>query len=177
MVDIPDSSERTGSWWPHLAPRTMHQEVNVERTLILLKPDALQRRLMGRIISRFEDKGLRIAGLKMVQVTRELAEKHYGEHREKPFFGELVQFITAAPLVAMVVEGDEVIETVRRLMGATNPRQAAPGTIRGDYGMFVTCNLVHGSDAPESAGREIPLFFAPEEILDYTTSDAAWLGA
>ncbi len=155
----------------------MHQEVNVERTLVLLKPDTLQRRLMGRIIGRFEDKGLRIVGLKMMRVTRELAEKHYAEHREKPFFEALVQFITAAPLVAMVIEGDEAIETVRRLMGTTNPRQAAPGTIRGDYGMVVTCNLVHGSDAPASAGREIPLFFAPEEILEYTTSDAAWLGA
>ncbi len=155
----------------------MHQEVNVERTLVLLKPDTLQRRLMGRIIGRFEDKGLRIVGLKMMRVTRDLAEKHYAEHREKPFFEALVQFITAAPLVAMVIEGDEAIETVRRLMGTTNPRQAAPGTIRGDYGMVVTCNLVHGSDAPASAGREIPLFFAPDEILEYTTSDAAWLGA
>ncbi len=148
----------------------------MERTLVLLKPDALQRRLVGRIIGRIEAKGLHIVGMKMMQLTRELAEKHYAEHREKPFFDELVRFITGGPLLAMVVEGDEAIDTVRVLMGKTNPKQASPGTIRGDFGLAVTCNLVHGSDSPESARREIPLFFSPEEILAYGMVDAQWLG-
>ncbi|MFO8034218.1 MAG: nucleoside-diphosphate kinase [Candidatus Bipolaricaulota bacterium] len=148
----------------------------MEQTLVLLKPDALKRRLVGRIIRRIEDKGLRIAATKLMWLPRELAERHYSEHREKPFFQELVRFITAGPLVAMVVEGDEAINIVRRLMGKTNPKQAEPGTIRGDFGLAVTCNLVHGSDSPESARREIPLFFTREEILDYCMADAEWLG-
>ena len=148
----------------------------MERTLVLLKPDAVQRRLMGRIISRFEEKGLKIVAIKMMRVTRELAERHYAEHREKPFFGELVSFITSAPIVAMVVEGPKAIETVRRMMGKTNPLEADPGTIRGDYGLSITMNLVHGSDSPATAAREIPIFFAPEEILDYDIADQRWLG-
>ena len=148
----------------------------MERTLVLLKPDAVQRRLVGRVISRFEEKGLKIVGLKLMRVTRELAERHYAEHREKPFFGELVSFITSSPIVAMVVEGPGAIDEVRRLMGKTNPREAAPGTIRGDWGLSITMNLVHGSDSPASAAREIPIFFADEEILDYSTADAPWLG-
>ncbi len=148
----------------------------MERTLVLLKPDAVQRRLVGRIISRFEEKGLKIVALKMMRVPRELAERHYAEHREKPFFGELVSFITSAPIVAMVVEGPKAIETVRRMMGKTNPLEAAPGTIRGDYGLSITMNLVHGSDSPETSAREIPIFFAPEEILDYDIADQRWLG-
>ncbi len=149
----------------------------MERTLVLLKPDAVQRRLVGRIISRLEDKGLRIVAMKLVQVSRNLAERHYGEHREKPFFAELVQFITSAPVVALVVEGPSAIQTVRTLMGKTNPLEAAPGTIRGDYGLSVTMNLVHGSDSSTTAAREIPLFFTPEELVDYTTADACWIGA
>ncbi|RLE28898.1 nucleoside-diphosphate kinase [Candidatus Acetothermia bacterium] len=148
----------------------------MERTLVLLKPDAVQRRLVGRIISRFEDKGLKIVGMKLMQVSRELAERHYAEHREKPFFGELVSFITSSPIVAMVVEGPGAIEEVRRLMGRTDPREAAPGTIRGDWGLSITMNLVHGSDSPASAAREIPIFFAEEELLSYSLADAPWLG-
>jgi nucleoside-diphosphate kinase len=148
----------------------------MERTLVLLKPDAVQRRLIGRIISRFEDKGLKIVGLKLMRVTRELAERHYAEHREKPFFEELVSFITSAPIVAMVVEGPGVIAEVRKLMGKTDPREAAPGTIRGDYGLSITMNLVHGADSPDSAAREIPIFFSEGEILAYSTADAPWLG-
>jgi len=148
----------------------------MERTLVLLKPDAVQRRLVGRIISRFEDKGLKIVGMKLMQVTRELAERHYAEHREKPFFSELVSFITSSPIVAMVVEGPGAIDEVRRLMGKTDPREAAPGTIRGDYGLSITQNLVHGSDSPESAAREIPIFFSEGELLDYSMADEPWLG-
>ena len=148
----------------------------MERTLVLLKPDAVQRRLVGRIISRFEDKGLKIVGMKLMKVTQELAERHYAEHREKPFFGELVSFITSSPIVAMVVEGPGAIDEVRRLMGKTNPREAAPGTIRGDYGLSITQNLVHGSDSPESAAREIPIFFSEGELFDYSMVDEPWLG-
>lgn len=148
----------------------------MERTLVLLKPDAVQRRLVGRIISRFEDKGLKIVGMKLMQVTQELAERHYAEHREKPFFSELVSFITSSPIVAMVVEGPGAISEVRRLMGKTDPREAAPGTIRGDYGLSITQNLVHGSDSPESAAREIPIFFSEGEIFDYSMADEPWLG-
>ena len=148
----------------------------MERTLVLLKPDAVQRRLVGRIISRFEDKGLKIVGMKLMQVTQELAERHYAEHREKPFFSELVSFITSSPIVAMVVEGPGAINEVRRLMGKTDPREAAPGTIRGDYGLSITQNLVHGSDSPESAAREIPIFFSEGELLDYSMADEPWLG-
>ncbi len=148
----------------------------MERTLVLLKPDAVQRRLVGRIISRFEDKGLKIVGLKMIRISRELAEKHYAEHREKPFYQELVSFITSAPVVAMVVEGPKAVEVVRRMMGKTNPLEAEPGTIRGDYGLSVTMNLIHGSDSLASAAREIALFFHEDEILNYQTSDTPWLG-
>ncbi|MCD6321315.1 nucleoside-diphosphate kinase [Candidatus Bipolaricaulota bacterium] len=148
----------------------------MERTLVLLKPDAIQRRLVGKIISRIEEKGLKIVAMKMMQVTRELAERHYAEHREKPFFGELVSFITSGPIVAMVVEGPDAIGTVRKMMGKTNPLEAAPGTIRGDYGLSVTMNLIHGSDSPETSTREIPIFFSPEEILDYGMTDDHWTG-
>ncbi len=148
----------------------------MERTLVLLKPDAIQRRLVGKIISRIEEKGLKIVAMKMMRVTRELAERHYAEHREKPFFGELVSFITSGPIVAMVVEGPNAIGTVRKMMGKTNPLEAAPGTIRGDYGLSVTMNLIHGSDSPETSAREIPIFFSPEEILDYGMTDDHWTG-
>lgn len=148
----------------------------MERTLVLLKPDAVQRRLVGRIISRIEEKGLKIVGLKMIRVSRELAEKHYAEHREKPFYPELVSFITSAPVVAMVVEGPKAVEVVRKMMGKTNPLEAEPGTIRGDFGLSVTMNLIHGSDSPASAAREIALFFRDDELLSYNTADAAWLG-
>jgi len=115
-------------------------------------------------------------GLKMIRVSRELAEKHYAEHREKPFYPELVSFITSAPVVAMVVEGPKAVETVRKMMGKTNPLEAEPGTIRGDFGLSVTMNLIHGSDSQASAAREIALFFREDEILSYNTADSAWLG-
>jgi nucleoside-diphosphate kinase len=135
-----------------------------ERTLVLLKPDAVERRLVGEIIRRIEQKGLKIVAMKLMRVERGLAERHYAEHREKPFYSELINFITSGPIVAMVVEGPEAISVVRALMGATNPFEAQPGTIRGDFGLDLTANLIHGSDSYESAAREIELFFQPEEL-------------
>src|ERR671929_808528 len=131
----------------------------MDRTLILVKPDAFARGLTGEIVARFERKGLRIAALKHMQVERGLAERHYAEHAEKPFFGDLVDFITGGPLVAMVLEGHEAVKAARQIIGATNPLEAAPNSIRGDLGLEVQTNLVHGSDSPESAAREIGLFF------------------
>jgi nucleoside-diphosphate kinase len=131
----------------------------MSRTLILVKPDAFERRLTGEVIARFESKGLTIAAVKYMTVERDLAERHYDEHRDKPFFGELVEFITGGPLVAMVLEGFEAVTAARQLIGATNPLEAAPGSIRGDFGLEVQTNLVHGSDSDESAAREVALFF------------------
>ena len=131
----------------------------MERTLILVKPDAFARNLTGEIIARFERKGLRLAALKLMTMTRELAERHYAEHDGKPFFGELVEFITSGPLVAMVLEGDQAVEAARQVIGATNPLQATTGSIRGDYAIAVGQNMVHGSDSPESSAREVALFF------------------
>ena len=131
----------------------------VERTLVLIKPDAVQRKLAGEIVARFERRGLEIREARLVQVERELAERHYAEHAEKPFFGELVEFITSAPTLALVLEGESAIGVVRTTMGATNPTNAAPGTIRGDLALAMPDNLVHGSDSPESAEREIALWF------------------
>jgi nucleoside-diphosphate kinase len=131
----------------------------VDRTLILVKPDAFARGLTGEIVARFERKGLKIAALKLVQTPRDTAETHYAEHRERPFFGELVEFITSAPLVAAVLEGQDVVKAARQLIGATNPLEAATGSIRGDFAIEVGQNLVHGSDSPESAEREIGIWF------------------
>jgi len=131
----------------------------VERTLVLIKPDAVERALAGEILSRFERRGLTLRAAKLVQVDRELADRHYAEHREKPFFGELVEFITSAPTLALVLEGESAISVVRATMGATNPATAAPGTIRGDLALAMPDNLVHGSDSPESAQREVELWF------------------
>ena len=131
----------------------------MDRTLILIKPDAFARNLSGEIIARFERKGLRIAALKQMTVTEELAKQHYGEHEGKPFFGELVDFITSGPLVAMVLEGHEAVKAARQVIGATNPLEAAPGSIRGDFALEVGKNMVHGSDSNESAEREANLFF------------------
>jgi nucleoside-diphosphate kinase len=131
----------------------------MDRTLILVKPDAFERGLTGEIVARFERKGLRIVAMKHMTVDRPLAEEHYAEHRERPFFGDLVEFITGGPLVAMVLEGYEAVTAARQVIGATNPLEAAPGSIRGDYALEVQTNMVHGSDAPESATREIGLFF------------------
>ena len=131
----------------------------MERTLILVKPDAFARNLTGEIISRFERKGLRLASLKQMTMTRELAERHYAEHEGKPFFEELVTFITSGPLVAMVLEGESVVQAARQVIGATNPLEASPGSIRGDLAISVGQNMVHGSDSPESGQREVGLFF------------------
>jgi nucleoside-diphosphate kinase len=136
-----------------------------ERTLVLIKPDAMERALAGEILARFEQRGLRVRAAKLVQVDRELAEQHYAEHTEKPFFGELVEFITSAPTLALVLEGESAIGVVRTTMGATNPASAAPGTIRGDLALAMPDNLVHGSDSSESAEREIGLWFSDDELV------------
>jgi nucleoside-diphosphate kinase len=136
-----------------------------ERTLVLIKPDAIQRGLAGEILGRFEQRGLAVRAVKLVLVDRALAEEHYAEHVEKPFFGELVEFITSAPTLALVLEGEGAIGVVRTTMGATNPVDAVPGTIRGDLALAMPDNLVHGSDSPESAGREIGLWFSDGELV------------
>ena len=147
----------------------------MERTLIILKPDAVQRRLCGEIIRRFEHKGLKLVGLKLGTISRELAETHYAAHREKPFYPGLVRFMTSGPVVLIALEGPRAIEVVRKLMGKTFGHQAEPGTIRGDFGISSQFNLVHGSDAPESAGRELRLFFEPGELLAYDLLDDPWM--
>lgn len=149
----------------------------LEKTLILIKPDAMQRRLAGTLLSRFENKGLKIVGLKLLKVTKELSAEHYAEHVEKPFYPLLEEFITAGPVVAIVAEGPEAISVVRSMMGSTNGRESAPGTIRGDYGVSRQMNLVHGSDGPEAAAREIKIYFKPEELIDYETSLGGWVCA
>lgn len=137
----------------------------MEKTLVLVKPDGVKRGLSGAIIGRFEKRGLRLAALRLCLITREMAEKHYAEHVGKPFFSGLVDFITSGPVIAMVVEGEGSIRIVRTMMGATNPLEAAPGTIRGDLALSMSNNVIHGSDSPESATREISLFFSPSEIF------------
>ncbi len=149
----------------------------MERTLILLKPDCVQRRLMGRVISRFEDKGLAIIAMKMMQITPELAKQHYAEHVAKPFYPALEGFITGGPVVAAIVEGLEAIRVVREMLGATSGLKAATGTIRGDFSASRQMNLVHGSDGPEAAKREIALYFRNEEICDYEPTISPWLRA
>jgi nucleoside-diphosphate kinase len=147
----------------------------LETTLILVKPDGVQRGLVGEVIGRLERKGLKIAGLKMVHVSEELANKHYGEHVGKPFFNSLVSFITSSPLIALAVEGENAVEVSRNLMGATNPKEAAPGTIRGDYGLTIGMNIIHGSDSLESAERELEIFFESSEILAYDKAIDTWI--
>lgn len=147
----------------------------MERTFIMVKPDGVQRNLIGEIVARFEKKGFQLVGAKLMQVSRELAEQHYAEHKERPFFGELVDFITSGPVFAMVWEGENVIAAARQMMGKTNPQEAAPGTIRGDYGLTVGKNVIHGSDSPESAEREIRLFFKEEELVDYSKLINQWI--
>jgi nucleoside-diphosphate kinase len=146
----------------------------MEQSLILFKPDAVQRRLAGRLLSRFEDKGLRIVALKMLQVTPELARQHYAEHVEKPFYPALEEFITAGPVIALVAEGPQAISVVRTMTGTTNGREAAPGTIRGDFGQSRQTNLVHASDGPEAAAREISIYFEQDELLDYKPTLDYW---
>ena len=137
----------------------------VERSLILIKPDAVERALAGEILARIERRGFRVVAGKLLRVSRGLGEEHYAEHREKPFFGELVEFITSAPTWALVVEGEGAIATMRKTIGATNPADAEPGTLRGDFATSMPNNLVHGSDSPESAQREIALWFADDELV------------
>jgi nucleoside-diphosphate kinase len=137
----------------------------MERTLVLVKPDAMRRRLAGEIVARLERRGLELRGAKLITVGRELAERHYAEHSEKPFFGELVDFITSGPTLALVAEGEGAIAVVRQTMGATNPANAAPGTIRGDFALSMPDNLVHGSDSSESAAREIAFWFSDGELI------------
>ena len=148
-----------------------------ERSFVLFKPDAVQRRLVGELYSRFERRGLKIVGLKMLSVTKELAARHYEEHLEKPFYPLLEEFITAGPVVALVVEGPEAISVVRTMLGSTNGREAAPGTIRGDYGISRQMNLVHGSDGPEAAAREIAIYFSENELFDYEPTLGGWVCA
>jgi nucleoside-diphosphate kinase len=147
----------------------------LQKTLVLLKPDAVQRGLVGELVSRLERKGLKLVGLKLVRMDNALARQHYAEHVDKPFFKGLAEFITSGPLVVMAIEGEDAIGMVRTLMGETNPANAAPGTVRGDYAVSIGLNLVHGSDSPESAQRELALFFEEDEILEYDRATDPWI--
>ncbi len=147
----------------------------MERTLIIVKPDGVQRGLVGEIITRLERRGLRLAGMKLMQVSDELARDHYGEHEGKPFYAGLVKYITSAPVVVGVIEGTNAIEVVRTTMGVTNPAKAGPGTIRGDLSVEIGRNLIHGSDSLESAAKEIARFFQPNELLGYTREVDKWI--
>lgn len=147
----------------------------MEKTFLMVKPDGVQRNLIGEIVSRFEKKGFNLVGAKLMSISTELASEHYGEHKERPFFGELVDFITSGPVFAMIWEGENVIATARQMMGSTNPKDAAPGTIRGDYGVTVGKNVIHGSDSPESAVREISLFFNQNEVIEYEKLINQWV--
>lgn len=147
----------------------------MEKTFLMVKPDGVQRNLTGEIVNRFERKGFKLVGAKLMHISNDLAETHYGEHKERSFFGELVDFITSGPVFAMVWEGENVITTARDMMGKTNPLEAAPGTIRGDFAMTVGKNIIHGSDSPESAEREINLFFDKNDVLSYEKQDSSWI--
>ena len=149
--------------------------MSVERTLVLVKPDGVQRRLIGAVITRFEQRGLHLVALRMLRIDRDLAERHYAEHRGKPFFAGLVAFITSAPVVAMVWQGDDAVAQVRSMMGATNPSAAAPGSIRGDLAVSIGNNVVHGSDSPERGAEEVALFFEPADLLEWSAADTAWV--
>lgn len=140
----------------------------MERTYVMVKPDGVKRGLAGEILARFEKRGIKVAGLKLMQITRETAENHYGEHKERPFFKALVDYITSGPVVAMVLEGNNVVKIAREMMGATNPAEASPGSIRATYAMEIGRNVIHGSDSVESAQREISIFFKEEELVDYS---------
>jgi nucleoside-diphosphate kinase len=147
----------------------------VERTFIIVKPDAVQRQLIGEILTRFERHGLKIVAMKFMSVSKELAEEHYAVHKERPFFSDLIAYITSAPVVAMVLEGPEVIRLARNIVGATSPVEAAPGTIRGDYGLQIGRNLVHASDGPDTAKMEIALWFGQENLIDYERVIDRWI--
>ena len=147
----------------------------MEKTFLMVKPDGVQRNLIGEIVARFERKGFQLVGAKLMSIPNELAEEHYGEHKERPFFGELVDFITSGPVFAMVWQGENVIATARQMMGATNPKDAAPGTIRGEFGLTVGKNVIHGSDSPVSAEREIGLFFKDSGVVEYNKLVNEWI--
>ena len=147
----------------------------MERTLVILKPDAVQRGLVGEIIARFERRGLKIVGLKLIQIDEPLARRHYAVHEGKPFFAGLIRYITSAPVVVMVLEGTRAIEAVRQTMGSTKPVEATPGTIRADLGLEIGRNLVHGSDGPETAAQEIALYFRPEELVSWGRDTDRWI--
>lgn len=147
----------------------------MERTLVIIKPDGVQRGLIGPILTRLERRGLRFAALKLMQITRDLAERHYAVHKEQSFYPSLIEFITSGPVVVAIIEAENAIEIVRKTMGATSPAGSAPGTIRADFGLEIGRNLVHGSDKPESAAYEIPLFFTEDEILSYTRAVDDWI--
>ena len=146
-----------------------------ERTLVLIKPDGVQRQLAGRILARYEERGLKVIGLKLVHVSRDMAETHYAAHREKPFFRGLVDFITSSPLIALALEGPNAITVVRAINGATRPHEAAPGTIRGDLALETAQNIVHASDGPEAAAAELALWFAANELFDYARDIDTWV--
>ena len=146
-----------------------------EKSFVMMKPDAVGRRLMGQILSRFEQKGLQLKAIKLMKISEDLAKEHYGEHSEKPFFNDLVEYITSGPVLAMVIEGDDVISLIRKMVGATNPQEADLGTIRGDFSIVTGRNIIHASDAPESAKREISLFFNEDELVDYDMVDNNWI--
>ena len=146
-----------------------------ERTLILVKPDGVQRGLVGAVVDRLERKGYRLTALKMLRMDAEMARRHYAEHVEKPFFGELAEFITSGPLVALVAEGPGAVAGVRKMVGETNPADSAPGTIRGDYALTISMNIIHASDSPERAETEVSLFFRPEEIFEYSRDVERWI--
>lgn len=147
----------------------------MERTFLMIKPDGVQRNLVGEVIRRLESKGFTLVGLKLMSVSRELAEQHYDVHKERPFFPGLVKFITSGPVVAMVWQGEGVVSSARKIIGATNPLNAEPGTIRGDYGVSVGRNLIHGSDAIETAQREVTLWFKDDELVNWEPSLTSWL--
>ncbi|HEY74214.1 MAG TPA: nucleoside-diphosphate kinase [Thermoflexia bacterium] len=147
----------------------------MERTLVIIKPDGVQRGLIGQIVTRFERRGLRIAGMKLIQIDKALAGRHYAIHKGKPFYEPLIHYITSSPVVVMVLEGNDAIEIARRTMGATKPAEAAPGTIRADFGLEIGRNLVHGSDGPDTAAFEVPLFFAEDELLSYKRDTDRWI--
>lgn len=147
----------------------------MEKTFVMIKPDGVQRRLIGEITSRFERKGLNIVKAELLQATEDIAKEHYGEHSDKPFFGELVEFITSGPVFAMILSGENAVSVARTLIGETNPASSQPGTIRGDYGLTVGKNIIHGSDAVESAEREISIWFKDSETVEYTVDDNKWI--
>ena len=147
----------------------------MENTLILLKPDTIQRGLSGEVISRFENKGFKIIGMKLMIISKDLAETHYSEHKDKSFFVDLVSFITSSPIIAMVIQSENAINIARNMMGTTNPVNALSGTIRGDFGISLESNIVHGSDSKTSAQKEINLFFKPEELIEYSKSIQKWI--